>query len=206
MKYRLTPLNIACGLAIGLAIYLAVRPGLEGWGFLMTIYLIPLILITFITDFIIQKFLPSSLFTFTTEVLLLGVIFFCYCWTQRTKTLIIPDNLQSQYVVTIYGVENSAKLPSGWNYEVKVPINGLLLTSSTFNSDLHKTKMQTYSGIKLNSDETVLGWARITNNKFDCNGKTYAYQIWMVSNSCCGYSNRQIDSLKTALKEKFCRQ
>ena len=204
MKYRPTPLNIACGLAIVLAVYLAFRPGPEGWGFLVIIYLITVILISFLIDILIQKFLLKYLMTFTIEVLFLGVIYFGYSWTQRTKTLIIPDKLQSQYVVTIYGVENTAKLPYGWNYEIKVPKNGILLTSSTFDSDVPETKMRTYSGINLNSNETELGWGRITNDKFECNGKTYKYQFWMVNSTCCGYSNHEIDSFKITLKELFC--
>ena len=64
--------------------------------------------------------------------------------------------------MTIYDVDNAAKLPNGWNYEVKIPTNGILLTSSSFDSDLHETKMKTTSGINLNSNETNLGWSRIT--------------------------------------------
>ena len=204
MKYRLTPLNIVCILLIGLAIYSAIKPGPEGWGFLLTIYLIPVILIGLLVDFILQKCLTKYLLVFVIELLLLAGIYFTYCWTQRTKTLIIPDKLQSQYVVTIYGVENEIKLPDGWNYEIKVPTNGILLTSSTFNSDLPETKMKTYSGINLNSEKTELGWGRISHDKFECNGKTYEYQFWMVNTSCCMYSNHEIDSFKIFLQRQFC--
>lgn len=206
MKYRPTPINIVCGLAIGLAIYSAIKSGPEGWGFLMTIYLIPIIFFGLLIDFIFQKFLTKYLLTFVTELFILTAIYFAYCWTQRTKTLIIPDKLQSQYVVTIYGVENSAKLPDGWNYEIKVPTNGVLLTSSTFDSDLPETKMKTYSGMNLNSDETEFGWGRITHDKFVCNGKTYEYQFWIVDSSCCMYSSNGIDSFKITLQRQFCGQ
>jgi hypothetical protein len=206
MKYRPTPLNIVCGFAIGLTIYSALKSGPEGWGFLMTIYLIPVIIIGLLADYILQKILPKYLLIFVIELLLLGGIYFTYCWTQRTKTLIIPDKLQSQYVVTIYGVENSEKLPDGWNYEIKVPENGIILTSSILDSDLPETKMKTYSGINLNSDETELGWGRITQDKFDCNGKIYEYQFWIVNSSCCMYSSHDIDSFKVALQRLFCGQ
>ena len=204
MKYRPTPLNIVCGVTIGLTIYVAIKPGPEGWGFLLTIYLIPIIIVGLLVDFILQKFIPKYLLTFVVEIFSLTAIYFGYSWTQRTKTLVIPDNLQSQYVVTIYGVEKSAKLPDGWNYEIKVPTNGILMTSSTFDNDLPKTKMKTYSGINLNSDETKLGWVRITYDKFDCNGKTYDYQFWMVDSSCCGYSSQEIDNFKISLQRQFC--
>jgi hypothetical protein len=206
MKYRLTPLNIVCGLTFGLAIYSAVEPGPFGWGYLMTIYLIPFIVIGLLADLILQKLLPNYLLTLVIELCILTVIYFAFCWTQRTKTLIIPDKLQSQYVATIYDVENSAKLPDGWNYEIKVPTNGILLTSSTFDSDLSETKIKTYSGINLNSDETELGWVRITHDKFNCNGKTYEYQLWMVDSSCCLYSSEDLDSFKITLQKQFCGQ
>ena len=206
MKYRPTPLNIVCGLAIGLAIYSAIKPGPEGWGFLLTIYLIPVIIVGLLADFFLQKTLSKYLLTFGIEVFILTAICFAYFWTQRTKTLIIPDKLQSKYIVTIYGVENSTNLPKGWNYEIKVPINGILKTSSTFNSDLPETKIKTYSGINLNTDETELGWVRIEHDKFDCNGKTYEYQFWMIDSSCCMYSNHDIDSFKIFLQRHFCVQ
>ena len=206
MKYRPTPLNIVCGLAIGLAIYSGIKPGPEGWGFLLTIYLIPVIIVGLLIDFVLQKFLKKYFLTFGSELLILAAIYFAYSWTQRTKTLIIPDKLQSQYIVTIYGVENTENLPDGWNYEIKVPTNGILMTSSTFDSDLPETKIKTCSGINLNTDETELGWVRITHDKLDCNGKTYEYQFWMVDSSCCVYSNHDIDSFQITLQKQFCGQ
>ncbi len=206
LKYRPTPLNIACGTAIGVAIYAAIRPGPEGWGYLMTLYLVPYILSGLIIDFMFQKFLQRYLLTFTFEAIILSTVYFCYSLEERTKTLIIPDKLQSHFIVLIYGVDNSAKLPDTWNYSVKVPSNGILLTSSTFESDLPETKMKTYSGIELNTDKTELGWARITSDKFECQGKTFDYQFWMVDSSCCVYSNHQIDSIKVIIKRQFCGQ
>ncbi|QBO58397.1 hypothetical protein [Chryseobacterium salivictor] len=206
MKYKPTPLNIVCVLAIGLAIYFALKPGPEGWGFGITIYLIPVIFVGLLVDFVLQKFLTKYFIIVAIELILLAAIYFVYCWTQRTKTLIIPDKLESQYVVTIYNVEHSAKLPNGWNYEIKIPENGILLTSSSFDDDLGETKMKTYSGINLNSKETELGWGRITNGKFICDGKTHEYQIWIVDSSCCGYSLSEIEDFKLNLQKKFCEK
>ena len=204
MKYRLTPFNIICGLATGLAIYSAIISGPEGWDFLLTIYLIPVIIVGLLIDFILQKIISKYLVTVIIELFLLTTIYFAYCWTQRTKTLIIPDKLKSNYVVTIYGVEKSAKLPHGWNYEIQIPTDGILKTSSAFEEDLPETKMMTYSGINLNTDETDLGWVRIIDDKFECNGKTYKYQFWMVDSSCCMYSNHDIESFKLTLQRRFC--
>ncbi len=81
MTYRLTPLNIVCGLATGLVIYSAIKHGPESWVFLITIYFAPVIIIGLLVDFMLQKFLTKYLPTFLIELLLLTAIYFAYFWT-----------------------------------------------------------------------------------------------------------------------------
>ena len=209
MKYRPTPLNISSGFLIGYSIYAAINPGPEGWGILFLFYFLPFGIIGLIVDFFIQKFSKKYLWIFVLESYLLGFLFLCYGWTQRAKTLVIPDRLGSPYVVMIYGVDGSPKLPKEvftWKYEIKIPKNGVLLTSSVISNDLPKTIMKTYSGIELNTKSTELGWISLTSDKFDCNGRTYYYQSWMVDSSCCVYSNHELDSFKINLQRQFCKQ
>ena len=206
MKYRPTPLNIISGLVIGFSIYSSIYSGPEGWGILFLFYVLPFGIVGLLADFLLLKFLKKYLWTFTIECSILGLLFFYYLWTERTKTFIIPDKLQSKFVATIYGVDNAPELPDGWSYEIKVPSNGILLTSSNLVNDLPQTKMRTYSGIKLNSDDTELGWVNISSDKFDCKGKIYQYQIWMVDSNCCLYSTHDIDSLNLFLKRQVCGQ
>ncbi len=205
IKYRPTPLNIISGLASVFVIYLAMNSGPMGFGILGLIYFTPIIIIGILIDFILQKYFSKYLITFCIEIFILSIIYFAYCWSQRSKTLIIPDKLQNQYIVTIYGVEKADKLPSGWNYEIKIPTNGVFMTSSSFEDDLKETKIKTYSGININTDETELGWVDIMSDEFYCNGKIYQYQFWMVDTSCCIYSSTEIDNFKIALQKQFCK-
>jgi len=210
MRYRPTPLNIVSGLLIGFSIYSAIRPGPMGFGIMALLYVLPIGLIGLVADFFLQKFQKSYIRTFTVEVLFIGLVAFGYSWTQRTKTFIIPDKLSSNYIVTIYGVDTAPKLPLDfltWNYEIKMPDDGILLTSSNFSRDLPETEMKTYSGIKLNSKNTELGFIRFSENEIDCNGKKYKYRSWMIDSvACCMYSTKDVDSLKIRLQHQICGQ
>ena len=207
MKYRPTPLNIASGLVIGFSIYAAINPGPEGWGILALFYVFPFGVIGLFFDFFLQKTATKYRQTFLIESLVIGGLFIWYASTQRTKTLIIPDHLPTKYIVTIYGVDKAPKLPKGlftWSYEVKVPENGILLTSSDFGSDLPETKIKTYSGIELNTGSSELGWVDYSDETLICNGKTYFYNRWMVDKNCCMSTNQEVDSFKILLQRQFC--
>ena len=172
------------------------------------IYALPAGLLGVIIDFILQKAFKKYYWIFILESLFLGFLFLHFSYSQRTKTLIIPPRLPGKYVVTIYGVENAPKLPLGllsWSYEIKVPENGILLTSTDISSDLPETKMKTYTGLELNTDTVKFGWVSFDNGKFDCNGKTYQYQSWMVdSPNCCIYSSDELKKFKINLQHQFC--
>ena len=173
MKYRPTPLNIVSGLVIGYSIYGAIYSGAEGWGILLLYYCLPFGLLGLLVDLFIQRFSKKYLWTFIIESSLIVFLFLCYGYSQRTKTLIIPDGFHSKYIVVIYNVNNAPKLPIGpftWSYEIKIPANGILLTSSFSDNDLLDTKMKTYSGIELNTKSSVLGWVHFT-----CYFKKYLY-------------------------------
>lgn len=210
MRYRPRPLNILFGLIIGVTIYSFFTSDPFGFRLALTIlFLLPIGIGAVIIDYFLQKFLKKYLWTFIIEIFILSMLTLYYGWTQRTKTLIIPDNLTNPYIVTIYGVNNTPQLPKGQfglEYEIKVPTDGILLTSSDIDSDLPQTKMKTYSGTELNTEQTKLGWVRIAHDKLDCNGKTYSYQFWMVNNSCCMYSNHDIDTFKINLQRQFCER
>lgn len=211
MKYRPTPFNIVSAGLIILSIWSAINPGPEGWGSLLLFYLLPLGLFVLFIDFIIQHWLTAKYkqtFIIETSVLLFFVL--GYSWTQKTKTLIIPDKLTSSYIVTIYDVDNAPKLPISiltWNYEVKIPDNGILLTSTSFDNEFPETQMKTYSGKELNTDKTDLGFVRLMENEIDCNGKKYKYRSWMVDSvSCCTYSTNDLHTLKMQIEKYYCGQ
>jgi len=208
MRYRPTPLNILSAVLIGFSIYSAIRPGPFGFGFLALFYLVPIGVVGLVVDFLIQKLQKNYFRTFAIELLIIGILALGYSWTERTKTLIIPDNLSSNYIVTIYGIDTAPKLPLGlltWNYSIKFPENGILLTSSDFDKDLPDTEMKTYAGQKLNSKNTEMGFISFSEDEIKCDGKTYKYRSWMIdSTHCCVYSNKDVDSLKIKLQNIIC--
>ena len=207
MKYRLTPLNIVGGLSLIYSVYIVFRQNPMGMGFIFFLFLFIAGIIFFVVDVVIQKLSTKYLWTLTIEICLLGLLTFYYLWTERNKIFIVPNKLTNHFVATIYGVENMPKLPKkpfGWTYEIKLPENGVLLTSSNFEDDLTETKMLNSLGKDLNSDTSKLNWGFISKDNFICNGKTYTFQIWLIDSNCCMYSNKEVDSFKLSLQRQFC--
>jgi hypothetical protein len=210
MKYKLTPFNIVSIGIIIVSIWSAIYSGPEGWGVLVTLFLLPIGILGLFIDYLIRSEITKYKRVLIIETLVLLLIAFCYSLTEKSKTLIIPDKLTSNYIVTIYGVKNAPKLPINiwtWNYEIKIPKNGILLTSSTFENDLPETKMKTYSGIELNTNKTELGFIRLMDDEIDCNGQKYKYRSWMIDSlSCCLYSTKDLDLLKQKIEYYYCKQ
>jgi hypothetical protein len=209
MKYRPTPLNILSTALIGWTIW-TYNPKAEGMGFyeLAVMFFIGSGVCGIIVDFVIQKFSKGYLGALGIETTLILTLGTYYAYSQRTKTLIISDSPTSNYIVTVYGVKDKPKLTDkflSWSYEVKVPENGILLTSTPFGTDLPQTKMVSYSGTELNTDKSDWGWIRFSEDELACNGQTYKYRSWMINKEfCCGYSSKDVDSLRLFLQRQLC--
>ncbi|MGV3538636.1 MAG: hypothetical protein ACO1OQ_02435 [Rufibacter sp.] len=207
MKYRITPFNIASGTAIGFAIFYGINPGPMQFGIMLSLFLIIAALLGLFIDFIIQKAAKNYLKIFLFECCLSLILFISYIWTQRTKTLLIPNQLETKYVVVVYGIDSAPELPKGfltWRYKIKIPENGILLTSTKMSSDLPQTEMETYSGINLDTEGSHLSWGRFSTDKFECNGKIYHYQSWLIDKHCCMYSSDEQKALRNQLQKQLC--
>lgn len=205
MKYKPTPLNLACALALVYLVYLLFNPGPMAMGGTIILYLIPLIIIGILLDITLQNMFPKFMFTLIVEAVLLAILIFGYFYTNRTKTFVIPDDFQPKFVAVIYGVRSAQELPQGWNYELAIPEDGIYFTSSNYSEDLPETRMRNGKNGELNKSNSNLGWKRITHSQFECKGIDYDYQIWMVDANCCTYSNFEIDSVKVALFNEICK-
>lgn len=211
MRYRPTPLNLLSTILIGWTIW-TYNPKSEtmGWGEFALIVFIGFGVVGLIIDFGIQIISKNYLKTIGTEIILIAIVGLLYSYSQRTKTLIISDSPSTNYIVTVYGVKGQPKLtdkflPWTWTYEVKIPESGILLTSSDFGADLPETKMVTYSGAELNTDKSEWGWIRFSDNEINCKGQTFKYRSWMINKEfCCGYSNKDVDSLQIRLQRQLC--
>jgi hypothetical protein len=128
----------------------------------------------------------------------------------KTKTYVIPTDIQTKYIVTVYGVEKAPKLPIGlftWNYDIRVPSNGIVLTSTNYNQDFTQTLVKTTSGNYFNSDSTKWGFVNFVDKEIECQGQSHKYSsIYIDSISCCGYSTDDIDTFEIGLHESICEQ
>ncbi len=205
MKYKPTPLNITCAIALVYLAYLLFNPGPMFTGVIVIWYMIPLIIIGLLLDFTLQNMFPKFTLTLIVEAFLLAILTFGYFYTNRTKTFVLPDDFQPKFVAVIYGVRSAQELPKGWNYELAIPENGIYFTSSNFTEDLPETMMRNRKNGEWNNVNSDLSWTKITHSQFECKGIDYDYQLWMVDTNCCIYSNFEIDSVKVALFNEICK-
>lgn len=207
MKYKLTPINLSCGVLIGFSIYGAIFSGPFGFGFLGVFYLLPIGLVGLGVDYIGQRMIKKYLNLFLIELAILGILIVGYSRTERTKTFIIPDQRNFEFVVTIYGVEQTEELPANimtWNYEKEVPETGIILTSTELNLDLPQTEMFTKSGLDLqNSEDTAdICFSRASTSRIEIDSKSYDYQAWKIDKggTIC-YTSNDIKNLEEEIKE-----
>jgi hypothetical protein len=212
MKYKTTPINIICGLLIIASIYGAIFPGPMGFGFLGLFYLLPIAIFGLLLDYLGQKTIKRYPRLFLIEIGVVAIIFLGFAWQERTKTYIIPDQRDFEFVVTIYNVDDSEKLPTDfltWTYEKEIPKNGILLTSNKINSDLPKTEMFTKAGLSLQdrNDTVDLCFGRVSTSKIEIDGKKYDYQAWKIDKGgAIGYSSNDIKELEEELKKYLKRK
>ena len=212
MKYKPTPINIICGLLIIASIYVAIFPGPMGFGFLGLFYLLPIAIFGLLLDYLGQKTIKGYKRLFLIEIGIVCVIAFGFVWQERTKTYIIPDRRNFEFVVTIYDVKDSEELPVNfftWTYEKEIPENGILLTSNRINSDLPKTEMFTKDGLSLQdrNDTVDLCFGPASTSKIEIDGENYNYQAWKIDQGgTIGYSSSDIEKLEEELKKYLKRK
>jgi hypothetical protein len=208
MKYKITPLNtlVVIGITYVIGSYILAKNDPMGFMFLSVIVVIPICLAILIIDWVIQIVAKTYGKIIFTELLLMCLLIVFFQYRERTKTLLISDNPKEQYVTIIYGVENAPQLPVNfftWEYEVKIPKNGVLLTSTERTDDLPKTNVKTYLGIDLSEKE--LGFGHFMESEIDCGTKQYKYKSWIIQKHCCMTSSKDRDSLENVLKNVYCK-
>ena len=72
MTYKLTPLNFFAGLVLGVLIVNFIDPDPK-WGNLVIMYLLPVIIISLVIDYIIQKISKRYLLIFLIELVMVIV-------------------------------------------------------------------------------------------------------------------------------------
>jgi len=207
MLRKITPFLILSILSIIGAIYIIIKERNLGWGFFLVFALIAIGIILFIIDFGLKKWLKNSKKIFKVQLSLSLIAIIIYSYQFRTKTLIIPSDFDKEYVTIIYGIENSKDLSITaftWNKKIKIPPDGILLTSSDFTENLQETDIKTDSGIYLNSEEAKKGFTEIAKSEIEYNGQNYKFRTWKIQDKpCCFYTSKEIEELKTELKKQL---
>ena len=212
IRYKLTPFNIISVLIIGLVIWNYYSSDFDsmGWKEFASIFFISIGLTGLLADLILQFSAKRYLWIFITEGCIVLLITFIMIWSTRTKTLIVPNN-PPRYIVTVFGVNKQPKLSNKtfvYTYEVKVPDNGILLTSSLYEEDLPETIIKNQLNQELNTKYSELGWVHFSDGTFQCGNKTFKYKSWIIENSeaCCTSSGKEIDSLRIHLADELCHK
>lgn len=205
MKYKLTPFNITSLLLILVAIYYAIFPIQAEFGLLGLYYLLPLALFGLLLDYVAQRVLIKYKNIFLLEMGVLVLILSSFAWQKRTKTYIIPNQRNFEFVVTIYDVEGAEKFPKNpivWAYKSKIAANGFLLNANSLDADLPETKIFTESGVSLqDSNPQGLCFAQLHSASIDVGPKSYVYQAWKIGeNGSVDYSSDDINALEEKMK------
>lgn len=207
MYRKITPFLIISIAALGYAIFIIIKETDLGWGWFAVFALLVIALILFIIDLGLKKWLKNYKKILVAELIISLISIIIYSYQFRTKTLVIPTDFNEEYVTIIYGVSDSNDLSISaftLNKEIKIPDNGILLTSSDFDENLPETEIKTDSGIKLNSNKSDKGFIPMIESEFEKNGKTYKFRTWKLQEGfCCSYSTKEKEKYKNELKTKF---
>ncbi|MBI3764972.1 MAG: hypothetical protein HY277_00520 [Ignavibacteriales bacterium] len=110
-------------------------------------------------------------------------------------------------------MDSAPELPNGllsWNPQIKVPENGILLTSTSIENDLPDTRWFTTSGIDLQNpnDSTDMYVGHVRTGSVKCSEKEFKYQIWKLVDKrwTTGPLSRELDSLELMLTDYLCKK
>ena len=195
MKRFFTPFFIIAIAAIIFCVYLLFIDE-TGWGIFAAFYIGIFAIVTFLIDLFLKKAEIGLANIFLVQLAIIGVVGFIYYYGERTQTLEISNNFEREYVSIVYGVDNEKGLcinPFTWNKTIKIPNNGILLTSSDFSTGVPETQMKFKSGILLGSEQTEKHLVGIGEYQLELNEKTYKYRSWKIQEGfCCSYSSNEV--------------
>jgi hypothetical protein len=212
MRYKLTPLNISIVIFIIWNIYTThFGSDPEGWGEYVFICMMFVALGGLALDFLIQFFFNKKyLITFSIEVLMLFSLFIYFKWWGREKTMIIPDNFRGGIAI-VYGVPNEPALPISkfkFSYQLKIPKNGIVLTSTLKKDDYPKFEIITNSGKKSEymQDKDSIYCHSLHERDFKYKNYEFDYDRWYITKNPNETPQMDEDSTIDKYLEQYCEQ
>jgi len=202
--YKPSPLNIAIVIFLikMIAQYYANREGdTEGWSGYFLITSIAISAVILVLDFLIQVVFRRYWVTLTLELALLSTIYIYGTWEDRYKEFVIPNNFTG-YIIVVYGLKGEPKLPKktfALNYRIKVPANGIILTSSDMDDDYPNVKIKDESDGITEEDSfgLRLWYCPLPPDKYFCKGKVINYKRWFILRHGGGFSEEEHPNTNT---------
>jgi hypothetical protein len=188
MKLKITPLLI---LPIGLIIY-GVYGGLfesgeEGWGTLFLMVFIGMGLVSIILYAISRMIFKTKVRTqiIVESAVIAGLMFYIYKRSGE-KEILLPANYKD-YVVIVYDVNKAKRLKKNIltnKLKIKVPSNGIVLTSSKFDEKYYPRASFIDEKLgpldKILTDSIRRYEAPMRNDTVNIGNKKYSFEIWFI--------------------------
>lgn len=200
MQYYPSPFNIIALIFIGIGIYILLVPGPTGLALFFVPHFIGAGLIALIVDALLQRFIPTYYRTVGIELVLIGLIYIGFLYKNRSKTLVLEPFTTSHYVTMVYGVEGTPALPISLlpkGYQLPIPKEGILFTSSTLEQDFKLGKV-----IQQGKPEQTVIYNIARRSELQVDGRTFPFVTWKVSiHNSISINRDELDALEVKLKD-----
>jgi hypothetical protein len=204
---KITPFLIIGILSIVFAIYKWIYDS-NGLG-MISVYLLFIVgIIALLVDFGFRKWLKTFKKIAFIELIIIGILISANQYKyNRVKTLEIPTDLSNQYVTIIYGVNGQPELEITdftLSKNIKIPDNGILMTSTEYDIDLPKTKIKTTDNEYFKTKESNMTFGQF-GGKLNHNDKVYRFRSWQIGEkeNCCSHTGEEMQIYRTELKKEL---
>ena len=179
----------------------------QGWGLLLAFALIGFAIGFLIVDLLLKKFVKNWKKVILIESGIVLLLFGWYQYQNRPLILDLPENFSQKYVTIIYNVDNKDELGINaftFRKKIKVPNDGIIMTSSEISENLPKTDFRSFEGESYNVNENQKMFIKLTDSEFEQNGRNYKFRTWRIGEGEFMVSTRKdYDEYKSNLIKTF---
>ncbi len=133
MKYQITPFTIILAVVVVYALYsVFITPSGEKtmMGFTMVGFLVPTLVLMAAADYLMQKYISKTWILYSAQIVLV-VGFVAYTMMSNAQRKFVMSNqFYGKFIVVVFDVEGSEALPTTNSFEVRLPDDGILFTST----------------------------------------------------------------------------
>ena len=205
---EISPLFILMIISILYAIYIVfTESDGQGWELLVVFALIGFAILFLIVDLLLKKFVKNWKKVILIESGMVLLLFGWYQYQNRSLIFELPKNFSQDYVTVIYNVDNTGDLGINaltWRKKIKVPEDGIILTSSGISENLPRTGFKTVDGEYYNANGNQKMFIELTDSEFEQNGRNYNFRTWrLVEGEFMISVSKDYDEYKSKLIKTF---